>query len=999
MLLALLLGLLLAPSARAASSVTVTYDQPDPSVGEVITFSVTAISDCSQTYTFSVDGVDLQTKVGGSTTFTHTFTTPGDHTVAVRGVDFDCASDTTATDTEIVPVSAQLGGTIATSPAPPRPNEPAALAVVGSGGTAPYAYAWDSDDDGAFDDGTTRTVYRTFPAVGTYTVRVRLRDAAVPLHEAVVTKTITVEVPPAPEPGAPPPPPPPPCTKTLTFALSELTTAGCWTRVASPTEQYETTDRVTLNGFTFSDLGQRFVVSMPTTAEPGGHIASPNAAIEIDALIPYTGPVDWTLPAGVQGEEATLQTVTVPSFAELFRLGVGGSALIRLGWGADGRRYSTFGLNVELPSVFQPAPNTASVGVTGAVSLRVDDRGPQYDGLKINLTDVWIGRIKVPEACFSYVPANGQAIAPCTTPTLDDQPYLTCQDDTGTARWDANAILELPVEAKVRHAVFGGLVDGRLSKFGGFSDNISALGVQLVPGVLLNRFGAGVCLEPAPLKLRGDAGIEALGGKLVVNGRFTYTDPFQFQPWSVDVGGNATFGGLSLGDGNVRFTAWGDIDFGLRTDINLFDVASVKGQAAGWVEARSNRFNVSGTLDACIASVICGKALGLLSSTGVAGCIDAGEIVIYEPVNPRQGPFGFGSISFSTVRRVYPIKAGFGHRYGEGVDLLGNSCNFAPYSAIRSRSALVARTGIVQRIAPGTKAIALRIHGTDGPPKVVVRGPKGTTITSPANARGEERKGKYLLAENETDGTTSVLLVKPAAGRWTIKAAPGAKSSPTRADRSAFEAPSTLFGQIRAKGGRQQLALGYAVPKGATVRLVERGKGIGRTISGAVRGKPCRGATKVPGGGRLRCFRTAFEPSRGPGGARTVQAIVTRGGIPLLRKTVAKFRVAKETLPSRPGALRARRVDGDVVVAFPQSRGASRYSVTAVLDDGRRLGFDLPRKCRAVRIPDVPAGVKAIVKVAGLRYDLLAGKTRRIALLADRESAGRSGRLPRRVCS
>ena len=50
----------------------------------------------------------------------------------------------------------------------------------------------------------------------------------------------------------------------------------------------------------------------------------------------------------------------------------------------------------------------------------------------------------------------------------------------------------------------------------------------------------------------------------------------------------------------------------------------------------------------CIVSVICAEALGLVSSSGVAGCIDAGTITVEEPYNARTGPFGFGSISFST---------------------------------------------------------------------------------------------------------------------------------------------------------------------------------------------------------------------------------------------------------------------------------------------------------------------------------------------------------------
>ena len=142
-----------------------------------------------------------------------------------------------------------------------------------------------------------------------------------------------------------------------------------------------------------------------------------------------------------------------------------------------------------------------------------------------------------------------------------------------------------------------------------------------------------------------------------------------------------------------------------------------------------------------------------------------------------------------------------------------------------------------------------------------------------------------------------------------------------------------------------------------------------------------------------------FRPSRGPGGKRSIQAVVSRGAIPLGRKHVAFFRVPERTLPSRPGPLRARRVGGALIVAFPASRGASRYAVTAAFSDGRKLGFDLGWSCRAVRIPDVPNDVAASVKVAGVRYDMRPGLYRGIQLAEGRSSAGPGGSLPRRICT
>jgi hypothetical protein len=217
-------------------------------------------------------------------------------------------------------------------------------------------------------------------------------------------------------------------------------------------------------------------------------------------------------------------------------------------------------------------------------------------------------------------------------------------------------------------------------------------------------------------------------------------------------------------------------------------------------------------------------------------------------------------------------------------------------------------------------------------------------------------------------------------------------------DRSDFQAPSVLFGQVRKAGDRREAAVQYAVPAGASVRLVERGKGIGRTIVRSVRAKRCRGTRALPDGRTMRCARVTFTPSNGPGGVRQIQAVVSRDGMPLTRKTVSTFRVPPETRPSRPGALRARRVGKDVVIGFPKSRGASRYTATAVLDDGRRLGFDLAASCRAVRIPSVAADDAVRFKIAGVRYDLQTGAYSKVTLAKNHKSAGPRGALPKRIC-
>jgi hypothetical protein len=148
---------------------------------------------------------------------------------------------------------------------------------------------------------------------------------------------------------------------------------------------------------------------------------------------------------------------------------------------------------------------------------------------------------------------------------------------------------------------------------------------------------------------------------------------------------------------------------------------------------------------------------------------------------------------------------------------------------------------------------------------------------------------------------------------------------------------------------------------------------------------------------QILCSTIRFHPTRGPGGVRKVQAVVSRKGIPMLQKDIASFRAPAQKLPSRPGALRARRANGFLVVAFPRSTGASRYAVSASLSDGRELGFDLAAKCRAVRIAGVPADIAAVVRIGGVRYDLQTGATRSVTVRSNVTAVGPKGKLPRRL--
>ena len=141
----------------------------------------------SPTYEWDLDN-DGAFDDGTGTTQSRAYTA-GQHTVRLRVRDNDGATDIAAVTVvvntppnavlTVAPTTAVIGQTINLS---------------GSGSSDPdgsiAAYAWDTDNDGAFDDGTGVTTTTSFSTPGTKTVRLRVTDN----HGGtdVDTKTVTI---------------------------------------------------------------------------------------------------------------------------------------------------------------------------------------------------------------------------------------------------------------------------------------------------------------------------------------------------------------------------------------------------------------------------------------------------------------------------------------------------------------------------------------------------------------------------------------------------------------------------------------------------------------------------------------------------------------------------------------------------------------------------------------------------------------------------------------
>jgi PKD repeat protein len=172
-----------------------TINPTAPTTGQAVTFTDTS-TDSDGTVTGRAWDTDNDGAFddGTGTTASRTFTAAGTYTVRLRATD-DAGAETitskTVTVTTSAPANQPPSASFTQSPANPAAGQAVTFTDTStdSDGTV-TGRAWDLDNDGAFDDGTGTTASRSFPAAGSYTVRLQATDDdGAP---AVATRTVTV---------------------------------------------------------------------------------------------------------------------------------------------------------------------------------------------------------------------------------------------------------------------------------------------------------------------------------------------------------------------------------------------------------------------------------------------------------------------------------------------------------------------------------------------------------------------------------------------------------------------------------------------------------------------------------------------------------------------------------------------------------------------------------------------------------------------------------------
>ncbi len=195
---------------------TLTVTPKTVQTGVPVAFSVTATDPDggAVTYAWDLDGDGAYDDSTSATPPARSYARSGVRTIGVRITDTDGDAATATlqlTDTVTVTNRAPSVPTITSVPGAAVRGQIVSLTAAATDpeGTA-VTYAWDLDDDGAFDDGTGANADRTMPASGVLAAKVRATDTdGGTTDSAPFTLTATDPVPADPPAGDPPPAPAP----------------------------------------------------------------------------------------------------------------------------------------------------------------------------------------------------------------------------------------------------------------------------------------------------------------------------------------------------------------------------------------------------------------------------------------------------------------------------------------------------------------------------------------------------------------------------------------------------------------------------------------------------------------------------------------------------------------------------------------------------------------------------------------------------------------------
>lgn len=566
-------------------------------------------------------------------------------------------------------------------------------------------------------------------------------------------------------------------------------------------------------------------------------------------------------------------------------------------------------VGLKLPSVFsfQPFKNDPALGEVALIASNRE--GVRYDGARLSLPYVFVGPLLVDNLFFQYRLSDnswkgggGLRIAPLALPALEAVPP---PPDNGFAMRNgqfesAGVRLDFPVGARP----------------------------PIFPGVSLSSIGAAIGVKPT--RFNGNASI-AVGEVADVSGQLfavfaTPERPYYFPEeglgaglgplagreltsTSFAVGGTVGLKVKQLGfdvplyEGFVIYQYPDFAEFGGQMGFD-HEYFTLRGRVGGFIQVLARKFNVEGSFEACLrkpVSVCAPSVGGVVSSKGIGFCT----------VVPVPNPLPIGP-------RAIPVPAGIGYEWGQGVpQVMIFSCGYDGYREANPKKAQAGEQGFT--LPDGLPSAMIRVSSGDGAPSVVLTGPKGERIEAPASGDGTFNS-EWAVVPEPAERRTLVALRAPSGGRWTVTPMDG--SPPVSGVAVARGLRDVVVkGRVSGSGARRRLSYSIANLGGRRVSFQERGA---RTF-------------RVLGRARGSSGELAFTPGEGGAGARTIVAVVEQDGVEQRTLTVATYRAPAGARPGRARGVRAVHRGSGVRVSWGKVRRATRYAVSLVLSDGRRL--------------------------------------------------------------
>jgi hypothetical protein len=527
--------------------------------------------------------------------------------------------------------------------------------------------------------------------------------------------------------------------------------------------------------------------------------------------------------------------------------------------------------------------------VTSTAAFQVDnDHPPDFTGLGLKLDKVNALALELKDVVFKWHEGGN---------------------------WSGSAKLVLHFAKTYTVAAGFGIKNGDFDYLNG---SVSGLNQPIGTGIFLQSIGFDV--HRNPLMLSGTIGFS--GGPQVHGVRAIGVDgtltAVLADPWVVQVSGNAKVANrFELGDAFVRYSSTGLFEFGANANFDLWRL-SLNGGVSGWVDGL-DAFNVEGTVSACLdvwGPNVCGDARALLSSKGVAGCIGA-----------------------------YGYYVGAGATWDLDFDAF-TGCDLSPYREIQGSRVRAAGELVRTTLPKGLPSAAWEVTGEGGPANVTLIGPGGEAVTVTRAAPVVQNERFY--AQLRQDGTTFVLVNKPAAGVWTLS---DDGAVPIKRVREARGLPkASVSAKVSGSGRSRVLSWKLRPIKGQRVTFAEEGKDVRNAITSTT---SKRGSVR-------------FRPADGPAGKRAIVAMVEQDGQPRVNLTVGSYRAPGPPKPGKPRGLKLTRKGTRLTVSWRPNPSGFRHAVYLVLGDGRKLVNVVDAKRRSFTLKGVSSKVGAKVRVLGL---------------------------------